>query len=385
MGKLSFLTKLSKQDLKFLEKLGVPKGERNQMTLDQLQALKDLVQFKKSGSKRQIFAVNEPKNTFGWVSKKELSDQNIPFVRWFVNQGKAGDGMFYKADWNQGFGRNGQIRYNPDFMNVSWFTEPMLIEKSGLKYAPGEATMFNTTPSVSEMRLTSPRADIKELIDDLKGSTKPEDIELLKKLENVPTSLDKTTMKDFWIGTSRTQKPGTYLTGDAGTAPLGAQLVEEYMKNKNFVNQVYPKVSEFERATRNGLSPDSYSAIIRQAQREGNDLRWGNGFTNWNDQAVTNKHIFDAWKKYKAKEITAEEYKQIFDDWAIPLGGREAKIVRIPERVEQAMGNDGEIIERVLPEVEKVIIPHPYIYKRKLGGKLIPKNIKINPIKFMQK
>ena len=103
------------------------------------------------------------------------------------------------------------------------------------------------------------------------------------------------------------------------------------------------------------MSPDSYSSIIRQALREGSELRWGEGFYNWNSSAVENKAIDDAFNKYKKGLITLQDYKKIFNDWAVPLGGRPLQFTTTS-------------YGRVLP-----IHPHPYIYIKRRGGKLCKK------------
>lgn len=100
-----------------------------------------------------------------------------------------------------------------------------------------------------------------------------------------------------------------------------------------------------------GLSPDSYSSIIRQAQRPGNRLRWGvRGFNKWTNSSVTNKRIQDAADDLRRGLITPEEYETIFNTWVGPIGGRPLQWM--------IKGN-------------KKIPVHPFIYKEKNGGKLI--------------
>ena len=43
-----------------------------------------------------------------------------------------------------------------------------------------------------------------------------------------------------------------------------------------------------------GLSPDSMLSILKQGQRQRHAVRYGPGFTQLNNSAVYNKHIYDA-------------------------------------------------------------------------------------------
>lgn len=63
----------------------------------------------------------------------------------------------------------------------------------------------------------------------------------------------------------------------------------------------------------------------------------------------------DAFNKYKKGLITLQDYKKIFNDWVVPLGGRPLQFTT------NSYG-------RVLP-----IHPHPYIYIKRRGGKLCKK------------
>jgi hypothetical protein len=66
-------------------------------------------------------------------------------------------------------------------------------------------------------------------------------------------------------------------------------------------------------------------------------------------------------------EITPEQYKQIYDAWAIPLGGRPAEIRTTPA-FRTVTDNNG--VTKTVPQEAKkyVIMPHPYIYYQKQGG-----------------
>lgn len=351
------------------ERLGIPKGDRNMMTKDQQDALQDLLQYANSGSKRQVFLINPSNNAIKWGNKSDVNEQWTPFIRHYAENGNSLYGDFANQEIKLDNGLVSHVRYNPYTNSAVYDVEPTKTT-SLLKYSPGEASTYGDGDNSYAMRLTSPKVDVRELIDDLLKSSNPEEVAQGKQLsQDLSSTLDKKTMKSFWQGVQQTQRPGSYVSGDNGMTPLGDRLIRDYKDNrfKNAINIFRSRGHYFRRS---GLSPDSYSSIIRQAQRDGSDLRWGEGFTKWNSSAVTNKHIYDAFSNYRKGNITAEQYKKIFDDWAIPLGGKPAVIRRIPKHTELVTGNDGKPVNSVVNEVVDVIIPHPYIYRRSLGGKL---------------
>ena len=349
------------------ETLGLPKQVRHSMTTDQADAVDDLVQYINSGQHRQVFRIDPETGHTLYTTK--TNDKYPTYLRWFADNNKQMRGAFARTTITDDAGLTGEVRYLVDKNLASWQTIPPNSHKL-LTNNPGEAVMFGNGTNGYNIRLTSPRVDQDIYITDLLESPIKEDQILGQTLANeLSTTLDKNTMKSFWQGVSRTQRPGTYLTGDPGISPVGNSLIQEYRSNR-FKNGISLLPHKSTIIARTGLSPDSYSSIIRQALREGNELRWGQGFTNWNPSAVVNKHIYDTWRKYTKGEITAEEYKTIFDEWAKALGGREATIRRIPERTEFVKDNLGNITEKVIPAKEFVIIPHPYIYKKKHGGRI---------------
>lgn len=349
------------------EKLGLPKQVRHSMTTDQADAVDDLMQYVNSGQYRQTFRINPETGNTMYTTK--ANDKYPTYLKWFADDNRQMQGAFARTTVTDDAGLTGEVRYLVDNNLASWQTIPPNSHKL-LTNNPGEAVMFGNGTNGYTIRLTSPRVDQDIYISELLESPIKEDQILGQTLANeLSTTLDKNTMKSFWQGVSRTQRPGTYLTGDPGISPIGNSLIQEYRSNR-FKNGISLLSHKSLINARPGLSPDSYSSIIRQALREGNELRWGQGFTNWNSSAVANKHIYDTWRKYTKGEITAEEYKAIFDKWAKALGGREATIKRIPERVELIKDNLGNPIERIMPAKEFVIIPHPYIFKKHKGGKV---------------
>ena len=199
-------------------------------------------------------------------------------------------------------------------------------------------------------------------------------------IESLPNTIDKNIMRRFWSENDQMIRPGTYLSGDNHTAPLGVYALGNFDKTKSTTSAIskilYPDLKTIGGP---GLSPDSYSSILRQAQRGSKKLRWGQGFTQWNDSAVDNAHLYHRWKQMKAGIITPEQYKSEFDAWAVPLGGRPAEI-KIAPKFRQVIGNDGKPYMIEQPQTKTLVIPHPYIMYRKQGGILKAQGGNILPI-----
>lgn len=161
-------------------------------------------------------------------------------------------------------------------------------------------------------------------------------------------TIPKSVMTSFWKGTRDVVKPGTYISGDVDWtgAPIGQQMINQLLKG-NKSGALKTLLFPVTRRAHVGLTPDSYSSIIRQGQRPGYALRFGAPYSyrNWGGSATENTFIYDLNKKlnlYKrGKEggISPEEYKRQFDAWAVPLGGKSAII-----------------------ENGDVLIPHPFLY-----------------------
>lgn len=312
------------------ERLGIPKGDRGNLTEAQKQAIEDLEQYVNSGQFRQTFNYDE-----GWTTKDKLSIQEQA-----RQEGIKQRGPFIKVQNEEG---TGIIAYSPS-KNAAVYTSRMFQKPEGWGWAPGEANMLIDGTNGHKIILTAPKVDAQ-------GIVITNDVAKLS-LDQLPMTIDPKIVKDFWINVRRVQRPGTYLSGDNAELPLGNNLIEAF-KNKKLHN-VYFMENGKVGSVRRGLSPDSYSSIIRQGNRDGS-LRWGEGFDEWTNSAVKNRHIYDAWKKLKDGTITNSEYEKIFNDWAYSIGGKPLKWI----------DNNGEMIP---------IHPHPYIYAKKSGGSLIPKH-----------
>lgn len=328
------------------ERLGMPKGVRNQLTLDQNLALEDLYQYITNSRYRRIPYWSQDQNKIVWNHR---DPQGTTLLRALTDAGATSsyDWIRFKTSMN---GLNGSLHYNPTTQQLL-YSSNAFPKVEGLKWKPGLASV-NGEGRNQTLRLTPPRVDADIDILDFLSSEDPELVSLGQRLyTELPTTISKATMRDFWTGTSMAQRPGTYLSGDVQAFPLGNNLISGYINNRT--TGIYPDLTANSkpRYVRMGLSPDSYSSIIRQAQRPGNELRWGEGFTKWNDTAVANKHIFDAWNDFNSGKINIWQYKAIFDSWAQSIGGRPLDIKLI----------NGKFYP---------VHPHPFIYRKKNGGKI---------------
>ena len=116
-----------------------------------------------------------------------------------------------------------------------------------------------------------------------------------KVLDEFGNVIPKEDMRTFWYTIREIVRPGTYLSGDFASAPLGS-----FMKNQGSRRgavKVLLKDAADKGLHKSGLSPGSYAAIVRQGARDGNALRFSrNAFTELNNTAVHNKDLYDMWK-----------------------------------------------------------------------------------------
>ena len=149
------------------------------------------------------------------------------------------------------------------------------------------------------------------------------------------TTIPKDVMRNFWKGTRDVVRPGTYISGDTSTLPLGEQVHRAFTTGgvKSAVQKLLEKRSV---KSHFGLSPDSYKSIISQASRDGYELRWGTPFSwkNWNPTAVNNAGM------YPLRGESKTTYLERFNKWADEIGGRHAYV------------DERGIVQ----------IPHPYIF-----------------------
>lgn len=233
----------------------------------------------------------------------------------------------------------------------------------GMGWAPGDLSLMLDGNSGKGLKviMTSPRVDV---IGNQVEGISPELI------NSLPNTIDKQIMRRFWQNNDQVVLPGSYLSGDNGALPLGLNGISAIDQGKGMSGAI----SEILHPARfsphgSGLSPDSMLSILKQGQRPGHAVRYGPGFTQLNNSAVYNKHIYDAWTKYKSGAMTADEFKIIFDDWFVPQGGRPLEI-RTPNKFRWARNNDGTKTLVQQDQTPYIVFPHPYVHYKKLGGKI---------------
>ena len=309
-------------NLSFRERIGLSKGSYNDLDKYQKDALSDLEQFYTNGQYRNKFAYNPNTGKFEYTNI--LSDGKVPGVQ------KIADTDNYKATEYFIRSGNGKVSYHFKLNNGSIHLVP-----NGQTF--GEMSAWPLTSYSKQIRLTSPKVDMLDSNPDL-----------IQEAAKLPDKIDKQSMKEFWDGVQQTTKPGTYLSGDNGVAPLGHQLISSY-KDKNLsqaINDLLANNYDVDNIhMRSGLSPDSYYSIIRQGLRPEHSLRFSrNGFTKLNDSAVDNKDLYQMWKS----ATTPEAKQQFVSTWNNRIYPNSSFI-----------NNKGQIE-----------FLHPFVYYKKFGGKL---------------
>lgn len=117
-------------------------------------------------------------------------------------------------------------------------------------------------------------------------------------------------MRTFWSTIREVVRPGTYLSGDFASAPLG-NFMRSQGSRRGAVKVLLEDAAD-KGLHKSGLSPDSYAAIVRQGARDGNALRFSrNAFTELNDTAVHNRDLYDMWKS----AVSPQQKAAFVDIW----------------------------------------------------------------------
>lgn len=328
------------------ERLGIPRGDRGNLNRFQREAIEDLHQYRISGQNRQTPFLNAD-GKLDWEGP-----ENEHILRTFTNKGGQ-----IRGDRAQFSGKDllGAFSYRVDKPSGAY------VSYRGFQSTPfgrlGGASV-STTPTSSRFILTSPKADALNII----AETPENEILREQLIEQSSPTISKEIMKDFWINVTPATKPGVYLSGDEGNLPLGSELIKRYkagitpikdnsgktigVQTPDLANTVLNKQNWTGR--KEGLSTDSYMSLLKQGQREPWSLRFSpDGMTVFNDQSFENKFMFDLLKKANAGEIPKEQFLKEFSKWVKPYNGMDAKIVN-----------------------NKIIIPQPFIFKKKQGGEI---------------
>lgn len=355
---VDIINELRPSKLTLAERMGIPKGDRANLTQDQLDGLLDLQNYLQSGRYRWRLNYND-KTGFTRTTKANIPEESIPGVKALVDQGAKQRSVGAALGINT---NKGNWAVWPDkFHAPAKFSGGEFPIPEGMTWAPGDLSLMLDGNSGKALKviMTSPRVDAGF------NSALPESL-----LESLPNTIDKNIMRTFWKNNDSMILPGSYLSGDNGALPLGLNGISAIDQGKGMSGAI----SEILYPARfsphgSGLSPDSMLSILKQGQRPGHAVRYGPGFTQLNNSAVYNKHIYDAWTKYKSGAMTANEFKAIFDDWFVPQGGRPLEI-RTPNKFRWVRNNDGTKTLVQQDQTPYIVFPHPYVHYKKLGGKL---------------
>ena len=312
------------------ERLGIPKGDRGNLSQDQLDALEDLTSYMQSGRYKNKFVIDQAGN-FAW--KSNLGPEDTPALRAFADA--KGD---FWTRWASASTKEGTFEYITDRdygAPINGGFTAAFPKPEGMKWGPGELASRPQSKHSIDVIMTSPKVDAIDA-----GLEDP----IVHSLAN---TIDPGIVKNWWIRTKQMSRPGSYLSGDAGQFPIGFRLLQDVDKHKfgNIANDLlYPDITNV--IGRQGLSPDSYASIVKQGLRDGNSLRFGDPFFKWNPSAIKNKYIYDAFTQYKKGEISIDQYKETVDNWLKSMGVNKQSFIK-----------DG-----------KLMIPHPFVYYNKQGG-----------------
>ena len=349
------------------ERMGIPKGDRGNLNQFQKNALEDLEQYINSGQYRQLPTINMETAEPSWVSR----NGHVSALRQLIDDGVPSSGRNSWA-WNRPNGGTYELVTdgNGNF-GIGYNSYRMFDISPEFNARVGEASAGSARHGYSKIFLTAPRNDAKHFI----VETPEQELAKASLIETQSPRISKNIMRDFWSGVQQSLRPGAYLSGDEGMLPKGATLIKQFKElskkgyrldnNRNIVGSgrttwedIRNSLMRPEKWKRreDGLSTDSYLALLKQANRENSPyyLRYSpDGFTTFNSQSIDNKFISDLLEKTKTGEATQQEFLDAFHNWVNPYGGMDAKIV------------NGEIV-----------IPHPFLYKKKQGGKMFKFNKK---------
>lgn len=316
------------------ERLGIPKGDRGNLSASQQEAVRDLHHYITDGKFKQRFLFDAETNQFFWGNAKPTPSTNA--ITTIAQHPQAtirlgDDGIGYMRIPTQ----YGTLTYFPHLKTTS---HTISFPKSKINpQGFGEAAARAENQFGKSVILTSPKTDATDA-----GVV----------VEGLSSTVPKRQVYDFYKQLALTSKPGTYVTGDAAAYPLGHQAIVDYVggnSTKAVATILSGETPTVTAASRTGLSPDSYISLLRSAQRPEWKLSFNRkaGFGKWNNSAVNNSDIYNAWQAARNGTLEQKQaYIQLFNDWVAPYGGAKAYI------------NDKGII----------IHPHPFIVRQKSGG-----------------
>lgn len=269
------------------EQLGLSKGAYGSLNKYQKQALEDYAYYQMSGKNRHKFIFDPRSGKFRYGTVVQTSRGEVPAIEYISQQPGAKVNDYY-------------VRSADGTMNYNFQSGQSGIALTPQGYALGELRAFPEENGIQKsIILTSPRVDYKDSA-----------IEIIpEKLSAFPNRIPKEDMKIFWDYVQQTTKPGTYLSGDAGAMPLGGHMIKS-KSPAEAIKILLKDSADSGIIQRDGLSPDSYKAIVKQGLRPEHRLRFSrNGFTKLNSSAVDNKILYDQWKAANTPELKQQFIK----------------------------------------------------------------------------
>ena len=314
------------------ERLGISKGDRGNLSRFQKEALEDLTTYRNK-----------------WIRQKYPQLDNNGNIIWSNGTNKSFLDTYVaplRGDQYKG------VQLYPHIEDDGSYLMRMSMGSDDLNGG------FAGYDGISAITLTSPKMNAINQ-------------EIPIPIEQASPTLPKEGVKTFWAALQDVAQPGSYISGDFGGRPLGYNLIRQYNKigtpivsttntgvraiigrngYQNVINELFRKIPW--KSHYDGLSTDSYMALLKQGNRPGYKLRFSkDGFTNWNHQSFENKYIQDLYEQALIDPTKQQEFLKVFHDWVAPYGGHNAVI------------KNG-----------KIIIPQPFIVRQKSGGSIKSKN-----------
>ena len=309
------------------ERLGIPKGDRGNLSRFQKEALEDLAAYRNK-----------------WIYQQHPKLDNNGNIIWSNGTNK----LFLDTYVSPLLGAEYKgVQLYPTIGDDGSYLMRMSMNNDKLN---GGSAGY----SMSGITLTSPKMNAINQ-------------EISIPVEKASPTLPKEGVKTFWSALQDIAQPGSYISGDYVNFPLGYNLIRQYKKintpiisktntgvttligrnrYQNIINELFKKTPW--KSHYDGLSTDSYMALLKQGNRPGYKLRFSkDGFINWNHQSFENKYIQDLYEQALTNPTKQQEFLKVFHNWIAPYGGHDAVI------------KNG-----------KIIIPQPFIVRQKSGGNL---------------
>lgn len=341
------------------ERLGIPKGDRNNMDAFQIDGLNDFFHWYDNARFRRIPTVDVSTGTTNWVKLGE----GEPAIRTLIKEGiKDNFGYQYKGN---GVGQ--RLMYKSDGSST-YHVYGKGFEGNETFGPVGEVNASSPAQGIGQIYMTSPYADASAFVAENEAEQAIKD-QLVK---NASMTIPKDIMKNFWKALNSGARPGGYIANDAGHPPLGYELItigkDLHTKPGIWDTILNKTIQPIKYNIRNnGYSTDSYLSLLKQANRPDSNFKISyskDGMGSFNNQSFDNKYIMDLLNKANSGEIPKQQFVDEFNKWVALYNGMPAKIIQFNGK-------------------ESIWMPHPFLFKLNNGGRLIPKhqlgNTFVNP------